>query len=79
MRKLVDLSTKAKKLHHRIYLSKSAKADIQWRLDFLPGWNGVSIMLQPNWETAADINLSTDASGTIGYGAYFQGAWITGG
>ena len=76
LRRLIDLSTKAKKLHHHISLSANAKADIQWWLDFLPGWNGVSLMLQPDWEAAGDLKLSTDASGTIGYGAYFQGAWI---
>lgn len=78
LRRLIDLSTKAKKLHHRISLTACARADIQWWLDFLPGWNGVSLMLQPNWDPATDFNLFTDASGTIGYGAYFQGAWIAG-
>ena len=33
-------------------------------------------MLQTNWVTAADLSLFTDASGTLGYSAYFQGAWI---
>lgn len=78
LRRLIDLSTKAKKLHHYIHLSASARADIQWWLDFLPDWNGVSLMLQPNWESAMDFNLTTDASGTIGYGAYFNGSWIMG-
>ena len=76
LRKLIDLSTKVKKLHHRVSLTACAKADIQWWLNFLPSWNGVSLMLQPNWEPAPDLNLFTDASGSIGYGAYFQGAWI---
>lgn len=35
-------------------------------------------MLQDAWETAADLNLSTDASGTLGFGAYFQEKWIMG-
>lgn len=64
LRQLIDLSTKVKKLHHCIYLSASARADIQW---WLPGWNGVSFMLHSNWESAADMDLTTDASG---YGAY---------
>ena len=37
-----------------------------------------SLMLQDDWETATDLDLSTDASGTLGFGAYFQGAWIMG-
>ena len=49
--------------------SLSARADIQWWQNFLPGWNGVSLMLQEDWEVAADLDLTTDASGTLGFGA----------
>ena len=45
-RRLIDLSTSVKKLHHRIKLNSSARADIQWWLDFLPTWNGTGLMLQ---------------------------------
>ena len=76
LRRLIDLSTKAKRLHHRISLSCCARADVQWWLDFLPSWNGISLMLQPDWQAAADMDLYTDASGTVGYGAYFQGSWF---
>ena len=55
--RLIDLSTSAKKLHHHIHLSASARADIQWWQDFLPGWNRVSLMLQDDWETAIDLDL----------------------
>ncbi|KAL5510640.1 hypothetical protein EMCRGX_G006216 [Ephydatia muelleri] len=40
--------------------------------------NGVSIFLDPNWKDAEAIHLFTDASGTLGYGAYFNGAWFRG-
>ena len=78
LRRLIDLSTSVKKLHHHITLTAGARADIKWWQDFLPGWNGVSLMLQADWQTAADLNLFTDASGTLGFGAYFKGAWIMG-
>ena len=35
-------------------------------------------MLQADWQTAADLNLFTDTSGTLGFRAYFKGAWIMG-
>ena len=78
LRRLIDLSTSVKKLHHHVTLTASARADIRWWKDFLPGWNGVSLMLQRDWATATDLHLSSDASGTLGFGAYFQGAWIMG-
>ena len=76
MRQLIDLSTTEKKLHHHITLSVSARADIKWWKDFLSSWNGVSLILQTDWVIAADLSLFTNASGTVGYGACFQGAWI---
>lgn len=78
LRRLIDLSTTAKQLHHHIRLTASARADIQWWLEFLPSWNGVSLMLKASWEADHDINLTTDASGTIGYGAFFDGDWLAG-
>ena len=49
LRRLIDLSTSVKKLHHHITLTAGTRADIQWWHDFLPGWNGVSVMLQADW------------------------------
>ena len=78
LRRLIDLSTSVKKLHHHTTLTAGARADIKWWQDFLPGWNGVSLILQADWPTTADLNLFTDASGTLGFRAYFKGAWIMG-
>ena len=33
-------------------------------------------MLQADWQITADLNLFTDASGTLGFGASFKRAWI---
>ena len=75
---LIELSTTVSKLHHNIHLDVEAREDIIWWNRFLPSWNGVSIFLNPNWKDAEAINLFTDASGTLGYGAYFNGAWFCG-
>lgn len=76
--RLIELSTSVKRLHHHIHLTASARADIKLWQDFLPEWNGVSLMLLDTWETTADLNLFTDASGTLGFGVYFHGEWIMG-
>ena len=65
-----------KKLHHHITLTASTRADIMWWKDFLPSWNGVSLMLQHDWVTDTDLNLCSDASGKLSFGAHFQGVWI---
>ena len=73
--RLIELSTTFSKLHHHIHLSVEAREDIMWWNSFLPSWNGVSIFLDPNWKDAEVINL---ASGTLGYGVYFNEAWFCG-
>ena len=63
-------------LHYHIRLNADARADISWWQDFLPSWNGTAKFIAPNPTTAADLELFTDAAGTLGYGAYFRGAWF---
>lgn len=76
-RRLIDLSTTVKLLHHHITLNKESQADIKWWLDFLPHWS-TSSMIPPSLALkAADMRLYTDAS-NIGYGAVFGNLWIQG-
>ena len=76
IRRLITLSTKAKQLHHRINLNKEARADVQWWLSFLPTWNGKAFFIDPASVNACHLELYTDASGTHGCGAYYQGQWF---
>ena len=77
LRRLIDLSTTVAKLHHHIRVTADARADIAWWARFLPSWNGgVSMFLDPSWTDADTLNLFTDASGTLGFGAYFDGSWF---
>ena len=76
-RRLIDLSTTVKLLHHHITLNKDSRADIQWWLDFLPHWSASS-MIPPSLSIqSSDMKLHTDAS-NIGYGAIFRTCWIQG-
>ncbi len=77
LRRLIDLSTKARHLHHHVRLNSDSRADLLWWKHYLPTWNGVTTFLQPSWTPAADLELYTDASGSWGLGAYFQGAWLS--
>eukprot|EP00731_Ephydatia_muelleri_P014011 Em0007g1321a len=79
LRRLIDLSTTVRKLHHHISLNAEARADIRWWDSFLPSWNGVAMFLDPEWTAADSLQLYTDASGSLGFGAYFNCAWFRGG
>ena len=75
LRRLIDLSTTVRRLDHHITLNAGSKADIQWWLDFLPGWNGVC-MMQSEIITSPTISLFTDAS-DLGCGALYGDRWFS--
>ena len=78
LRGLIDLSTTVRRLHHRISLNSEARKDIQWWIDFLPTWNGISMFPGNDWTLASALHTFTDASSRIGYGAYSNKEWFCG-
>ena len=76
MRRLITLATKAKKLHHRILLSKEARGDIVWWTRCADQWNGRSVFYEDRWSTSVDLELYSDASG-LGIGAVFGRRWMS--
>ena len=55
-RRLITLTTKVKKLHHRIRLSSEARADISWWKSFLPTWNGTAMFVNTTATAAVDLH-----------------------
>ena len=45
---------------------------------FFQSWNGCSFLQYPQWAPLPDFEVSSDASGALGYGAVFQGHWFSG-
>ena len=50
--------------------------NIAWWLRFLPSWNGLAIIPDPHWTKLPDLELFTDASGSLGYGIFYIGHWL---
>ena len=65
-------------LNHLVYLNQSVREDIHMWHTFISQWNGKSFFLYRYLTEAPDLQLFTDASGALGYGAYFQGHWFRG-
>ena len=78
LRRLINRSTTVDRLHHHLRIGAEARADLEWWARFLPQWNGRAKFLEPQWSSPASLNLSTDASGSHGFGAYFDRAWLRG-
>ena len=76
MFRLFQAAYKVKKLFHKIFLDDACKKDLAMWSYFLQTWNGISLFLDDSETNAADMNLYTDASGTIGFGGFFQGQWF---
>ena len=48
LRRMIDLAASVNKFSHHISMNSEARRDIQWWLDFLPSWNGVSFFQESN-------------------------------
>ena len=77
LRRLIDLSTSARLPHHHVTMNHEDRRDITWWLQFLPTWNGCAIIPEPHWTKSPDLELFTDASGSLGHGIFYMGHWIS--
>ena len=75
LRRLINLSTTVSKLHHHITLNVDARRDIAWWIEFLPKWNGHSLVYDIHTTLATDLHLFTDAS-NVGFGIIYHQRWI---
>ena len=76
LRRLIDATTTAPNATKHLPISEEMRKDIRWWKTFATPWNGTSFMLHPDWTPAPDIQLFTDSSGTIGFGAFYDGLWF---
>ena len=75
LRRMIDLSTKAKQLHHWVHLNQEFRSDPLWWKLFLTKWNGTS-MLRVHGPGPQDEICSTDASGKWGCAAVWRSKWL---
>ena len=78
LRRLIDLTRGITKAHHFIRLRHEVKEDLRVWLSFLSSFNGKSFFLNEVWCNSNKLNLFTDASGSIGFGAIFGSEWCYG-
>ena len=84
LRRMIDMASSVKALHHHVHLRGGFKADLQWWALFLQRWNGISMMMSLG-SFSPTITVTSDASGNWGGGAFldtgqwfqcqWQGAW----
>ena len=57
--------------HHLILLSKDVKEDFMAWQSSLAIFNGPSFFLEQTWYSSTKLDLYTDTSGVLGFGAIF--------
>ena len=78
LRRMIDLLCCFRSREHPIRLSVEFRKDIQWWSDFLTSWHGVSFWLFPGLSASTDVEVTSDAAGSLGFGAYFRNEWFSG-
>ena len=74
---LLSLARSVKELYHHVKLNQNCRCDINIWKYFLTSWNEISFFYGSQLRAASDIELFTDASGSYGYGEYYQGKWFS--
>ena len=78
LRRLIDKTKGVKELHHRIKLNKECKLDMQAWHYFVKTFNGRSFFLDEHWNDSHTLQLFTDSSKSLGFGAVFGINWFYG-
>ena len=63
---------------HPIWLNAQFHLDLQWWHEFLSTWHGVSFRLFPGMSAASDPEATSNAAGSLSFGAFFKGKWFSG-
>ena len=78
IRRLIDLTQGVTNPKAQIRIGNGAKRDIEMWIAFLHDFNGTAMFLDDHWVSNASCDLYTDAAGSLGFGAYYQGHWTQG-
>ena len=78
LRRIYALTHKALRPYHHIKMTKAAKADLNLWSTFLKDYNGRTFFRLDAVHTDEALQLYTDSSGSIGYGAVLDNHWLHG-
>lgn len=77
LRRLINLTIGYKALHHWIQI-KPAVEDLKVWLHFLKNHNGKIFFVDEQYISNHEVDLYTDSSGSLGFGALFGKCWFSG-
>ena len=78
LQRVINLTRGVSSRFHHVRLNKEFFKDLEMWKTFLSTGNGRSFFLDTAVTPSPDLELYTDAAGTVGFGGYFQGKWFQG-
>ena len=78
LQRAINLTKGVPSRFHHIRLNEEFFRDLDMWTVFLSKWNGRSLFLESSATPTPDLELYTDAAGSVGFGGYFQGKWFQG-
>ena len=78
IRSMINLLRNFRRDDHPIRVSAEFKKDLRWWLQYLASWNGVCFWVLPGLSPPTDLEMSSDASVSLGFGAVFGSHWLHG-
>ena len=76
LQRIISLTKGSSNSRWHIKLNAEFRKDVSMWLAFLEHWNGISFFLGDTVLSSPDLQLFTDASGSLGYGGYLNGQWF---
>ena len=78
LQRAINLTRRVPSRFHHIRLNNEFFKDLDMWKVFLANWNGRTFFLDSSPTPTPDLELYTDAAGSIGFGGYLQGKWFQG-
>ena len=78
LRRMINLLCAFRRDDHPIRLNQEFQRDLTWWQELFQTWDGLSFFCMPAWAPLPDFQVSSDASGSLGYRAIFQSHWFCG-
>ena len=76
LRRMINLLCAFRSRDHPIRLNVEFRLDLLWWIEFIEEWNGTNFFLLPGLMPVADLVVTSDAAGSIGYGALYRQQWF---
>ena len=73
---MINLLCAFRRDDHPIRLNQEFLQDLTWWCELFQSWDGLSFFQMSQWAPLPDFQVSSDASGSLGYGAIFNTQWF---